>query len=248
MHWKSWLKNARRRKRRAVDDQPPEASALPIASDFGMPPTKRDRVTTTSSSGVAVPDIGTGTASPTGDPTTIEDWRTPEEQIMAEDSLKYNLKDKYDYDLFKHEYDGPTPDGTPNVLGRLKSHVSYWEDMGASDFILNTIRTGYKLPFLDTPESRYLKNKISAIRERAFVSTGLKDLLESGRIIKLSSPPKVVNPLSVAERDGKKQLILDLRYVSLHLWKQRVKFNDFKVFQHFMKHVSIRFQKRVSSY
>ena len=40
----------------------------------------------------------------------------------------------------------------------------------------------------------------------------------------------MVNPLSVSvQPNGKKRLILDLRYVNKHLIKQRVKYEDWKV-------------------
>ena len=54
-------------------------------------------------------------------------------------------------------------------------------------------------------------------------------------------PPRIVNPLSVSENGDKKRLILDLRYVNQHLWKQRVKFEDFKVFRNFLNKGSFMF-------
>ena len=40
----------------------------------------------------------------------------------------------------------------------------------------------------------------------------------------------MVNPLSVSvQPNGKKRLILDLRYVNKHLIKQRVKYEDWKI-------------------
>ena len=46
--------------------------------------------------------------------------------------------------------------------------------------------------------------------------------------------PKVVNPLSISTNKGKKRLILDLRYVNNRLWKEKVKFEDWKVFQNYL--------------
>ena len=43
-------------------------------------------------------------------------------------------------------------------------------------------------------------------------------------------PPYVVNPLSVSvQANGKKRLILDLRYVNNHLQKKSIKYEDWKV-------------------
>ena len=46
--------------------------------------------------------------------------------------------------------------------------------------------------------------------------------------------PKVVNPLLVTSNKGKNRLILDLRYVNLHLWKEKTKFEDWKTFQNYL--------------
>ena len=161
--------------------------------------------------------------------------------ITLEDTLEDNLKDKYSYDLPRHEFDSPKTVGSPNVMGRLKARVSQWAKMGASDYILQTLETGYKLPLLDTPEPRLFKNNKSALRNGDFVETAINELLDTGRIIKLRTAPKVVNPLSVSENGDKKRLILDLRYVNQHLWKQHVKFEDFKTFKHFIKKGSYMF-------
>ena len=46
-------------------------------------------------------------------------------------------------------------------------------------------------------------------------------LCQSGRVIRCAVPPYVVNPLSVSVQvNGKKRLILDLRYVNRHLQKK----------------------------
>ena len=165
-------------------------------------------------------------------------------QDRTEETLEDNLKDKYDYDLPRHEYNNPKPKETPNVLGRLRARSNYWNSIGASDFILDIIQAGYKLPLLITPEPRKFKNNKSALRNRVFVNEAINELFESGRIIKVKNPPKVVNPLSVSENGDKKRLILDLRYMNLHLWKQRVKFEDFKTFKNYIRKGLYMFHRR----
>ena len=47
--------------------------------------------------------------------------------------------------------------------------------------------------------------------------------------------PHNVKPLSISvQSSGKKRLILDLRLINKHLWKQRVKFEDLKVALNFL--------------
>ena len=48
--------------------------------------------------------------------------------------------------------------------------------------------------------------------------------------MELNSPPDVVNPLRVSvQPNGKKRLILDLRYINNFLIKRRVKYEDWKI-------------------
>ena len=51
-----------------------------------------------------------------------------------------------------------------------------------------------------------------------------------------SSPtPRVVNPLSVSiDYSGKKRLILDLRYVNMHLYEDKIKFADWKFLENYL--------------
>ena len=37
------------------------------------------------------------------------------------------------------------------VLGRFKLCISFWRSLGASQFILNVISQGYKIPFFELP-------------------------------------------------------------------------------------------------
>ena len=83
------------------------------------------------------------------------------------------------------------------VKGRLKQNLKYWEDIGASDFIISTISEGYKIPFIDSPEPAEFKNSRSAIHNSEFVSYSLRELIASKRVVEVSFKPTVVNPLSV---------------------------------------------------
>ena len=109
------------------------------------------------------------------------------------------------------------PDQSKLVVGSLKRHIEFWEKIKANEFILSVIRDGYKIPFYQTPHSAYFKNNKSALNHSDFVSAEISELLRTGRIHKVPTPPAVVNPLSVDEKDGKCRLILDLRYVNLHV-------------------------------
>ena len=60
-----------------------------------------------------------------------------------------------------------------------------------------------------------------------FVDTAKQDLLQRGLIVQCDNQPFIVNSLSVTiQSNSKKRLILDLRVVNQHLWKQIVNFED----------------------
>ena len=109
--------------------------------------------------------------------------------------------------------------------GRLRIHVTSWKPIGASEFIVDTISRGYIIPFLTTPPKACFKNNRSALAYPVFVNRAITELITAGSIVECLSPPTVVNPLSVAiQSNGKKRLILDLRYPNSFLKKRKVKF------------------------
>ena len=84
-------------------------------------------------------------------------------------------------------------------------------NIGASDFVLDTIRNGYVIPFFNPSVSMYFKNNKSALDNSEFVDQAVSELVDSGCVYKVPFIPYVVNPLSVAtNKSGKNRLILDL--------------------------------------
>ena len=54
-------------------------------------------------------------------------------------------------------------------------------------------------------------------------------MLKIGSIKQVKASPKIINSVSVSENlEGKKRLNLDLRYVNRHLYKDKIKFDDWK--------------------
>ena len=92
------------------------------------------------------------------------------------------------------------------------------------------ISEGYKISFYETPVKASFPNNVSAKTHAEFVNKSIQDLLLSGRIVKTQEHIlSVINPLSVSvQTQGKKWLILDLRYVNKHIFKQKIKFEDWK--------------------
>ena len=122
------------------------------------------------------------------------------------------------------------------VKGRLRKNIQFWRDIGASEFVLDVIEHGYKIPFYSMPQQSFSHNNRSALSEYEFVSEAIKDLLDRSLIVECEQPPYVVNPLSVSKQStGKKRLILDLRIVNQHIWKQSVKYDDLKIALAYLK-------------
>ena len=85
------------------------------------------------------------------------------------------------------------------------------------------------LLFVSFSEPAVFKNNRSPISHAEFSEEAIQDLVESGRVVETNVPPRVVNPLSVSvQANGKKRLILDLRYVNKFLRKLHVKYEDWK--------------------
>ena len=71
------------------------------------------------------------------------------------------------------------------------------------------------MPFLQIAPAFTSRNNKSALDHSEFVNDAILELLNTARVMELYKPPHVVNPLSVSiQPNGKKRLILDLRYIN----------------------------------
>ena len=113
--------------------------------------------------------------------------------------------------------------------------MDYWKKIGANETVLKILDEGYTIPFLTNPKCINLMNNRSALENHEFVTEEIKVLLRTGRIIETEKVPFVVNPLSVSFRNEKKRLILDCRHINPHIFKERVKFDDWKVMLQFVE-------------
>ena len=71
------------------------------------------------------------------------------------------------------------------------------------------------------------------------MSSSIQELIRTKRVVEMPFIPEVVSPRSVSSSKGKKRLILDLRYVNKHVWKDKVKFEDWKIFQNYLKKMAM---------
>ena len=86
------------------------------------------------------------------------------------------------------------------VAGNISNHVDFWKNtLHCLPFVVNTLETGYYLPFLHDPPY-HAKNNTSSRRNPTFVSTAIQELLRHKCIERVPpETPHCVNPLTVAE-------------------------------------------------
>ena len=71
------------------------------------------------------------------------------------------------------------------VKGRLKNSFSFWQKIGASQNVLDTIANGYKIPFFSTPEPAEFQNNRSATNNYDFVIASINELVSTKRVVEV---------------------------------------------------------------
>lgn len=113
----------------------------------------------------------------------------------------------------------------------MRKFLHVWRSIGASSFVLSVIESGYKLPFVSIPLRYFFSNHKSAVDNRAFVCEAIELLLLAGSAVEVKRDQvHVCSPLGVVpKKNGKRRLILDLRFLNKHLAKRKFKFEDLRV-------------------
>ena len=98
--------------------------------------------------------------------------------------------------------------------------------------VIDVLENGYKIPLIALSKAAKFPNNHSALNNGKFVTQAVEQHLNTGKIKEVKNPPSVVNPLSVSENGSQKfQLVLDLRYVNKHVFKDKINFDDWKIIQ-----------------
>ena len=147
------------------------------------------------------------------------------------------------YGKFRFSFEKPpvtreTSGGEPllTAKGSLRQQLSYWRGtLKAGLRIENILSEGYRVPFVNKPPAAAFSNNASAFQQKLFVNEEVSRLLLAGYVREGKSPPRVVNPLTVATNtDGQHRLILDLRHVNAHIPTHHIKYDDWRVFSQFL--------------
>ena len=114
------------------------------------------------------------------------------------------------------------------VKGRSRENSSFWQNIGASRWVLNVFQEGYSLPFISLSQEAFFRNHPSVVEDNVFVCTEISKLLLSGAVVEVKSEELVVcNPLDVVRNSAQKHcLIMDLRYVNQYLRSCKFKYDE----------------------
>ena len=150
-----------------------------------------------------------------------------EEAILFKN--EYEATSNFDFDKNLSKYDQGESEVCVN--GRLKCCLHFWEEIGANENVLDVKENGYKIPFISTPKPVEFKSNNSALLNDSFVYS---EITQNDTYCRGPLQLHVVSPLSVSTNKEKNCLILDLRYVNLHVWQKRVKLEHWKVFYNYL--------------
>ena len=117
-----------------------------------------------------------------------------------------------------------------SLVGRLRSGISFMKYKGASKFSISVMEKGYTIPFHRNPPGVFLKNNASSRAKVVFVQNEIDKLISSGAVLETIYPATVTNPLSVASKDGKDRLVLDLRHVNSYIRESKCKLEGMAAF------------------
>ena len=141
---------------------------------------------------------------------------------LVEDTDKLRNFVEDDCDLFEYEQGLSS---TIVVAGRLKSHIQFWRSIGATQFILDVIEHGYRIPFHSTPPVSFSSNNKSSLAHSNFVNEAISELLVTHRIFESEVLPhngftrvrSVISVLGSCPSASVQPLLFSLRFLGLSL-------------------------------
>ena len=115
-----------------------------------------------------------------------------------------------------------------DVAGSLctESSVKFFESIGASEYILNSLRNGHHSKLIGEVPPYERDNNKSFFEHEEFAINTLMGLISKGRIKLTKEKPYIVNPLSVAVQRNKNRLILDCSNLNTYIEAPRFKYED----------------------
>jgi hypothetical protein len=151
----------------------------------------------------------------------------------------------------------PQPEFVPGSI-HGKRFRSFWEEeLGASNWVLDTLEWGYRLPFVSEPGTYEERNNATAREKPGEVRRIVAEMIALGVAKVVKHKPTCVSPLGLVERNGKFRLVWDAsRYylvrklIKLEL-EQRIVFVSLQVRESLLERVegdALRFRKGVGDH
>ena len=128
-----------------------------------------------------------------------------------------------------------------SVVGSLKKHYRYFEQLGAPEHILRIIKYGYVIPLKENVPFLFRRNNKSSRECPEFVQSSIDELLDTGAVIELPKPARVTNPLTVSQKGTKLRLVLDLRHVNLRTKQRKCKIEGASTFNKYLSNAKYMF-------
>ena len=91
-----------------------------------------------------------------------------------------------DFDYNRNLFEFEQNYALPVLKGRLRSCFSYWHTIGANSFVIDTIKFGYRIPFISTPcQARFSNNHQSALNNASFVESAIAELVHTHAVVEV---------------------------------------------------------------
>ena len=104
------------------------------------------------------------------------------------------------------------------MLGWLRKCTGFWREIEASQWVLDILENGYRLPFVKKTPVGVKRNQSGCKEHEQFVDEAVAALVQCGSAATLEEGDlEYISPLGVVKGARKLRLILDLRQVNVYL-------------------------------
>lgn len=179
-------------------------------------------------------------------PPSSTEWQTPLVSWSKVASTFGLSNDRYEdfsflmyldiYDPFVKNYvDFNLGNEDPMIVDRLKHFSQFYEKIGSPDDVLDLVKNGLKVPFLNPPPKIFLPNNRSALKDehKKWVISTIKEYEKMGFVSKVDYVPYCVLPLQVAVHPEKLSLIHDESALNVYVEKSKFKLEGWtKMFEY----------------
>ena len=124
-----------------------------------------------------------------------------------------------------------------NVAGRLSlpDSIRFFESIGASEFVLKTLREGHFSKFKSPVPPLERKNNGSFFKHQEWAVQEVKNLIKLKKVEVVQEKPYCVLPLHVVVQPKKNRLVLDCGILNEYVVAPKFKLDDYKVALNFFK-------------